>query len=78
MNFIAEHFLSILVFAPLVFALLIPLIPEGANGKNLHIFGIGASVLCDPADGFASNPACASGQSCVARANGTMTLYRCE
>ena len=33
MNFITEHFLSILIFAPLVFALLVPLVhdvdPEG-------------------------------------------------
>lgn len=45
MAFIAEHFLSILIFAPVVFALLIPLIPDGENGRNIHWFGIGASVF---------------------------------
>ncbi len=45
MNFIFEHYLSILVFLPVFLALLVPLIPDKGDGKNLHTFGIAGSVL---------------------------------
>lgn len=45
MDFLNSHYLSILIALPLLFALLTPLIPEGRNGKNLHVFGILGSVI---------------------------------
>lgn len=45
MDFLNTHYLSILIAIPLILALLSPLIPEGRDGRNLHIFGIVGSVL---------------------------------
>lgn len=45
MNFITEHYLSILIFLPVLLILPILLAPEGKNGRNIHILGIGGSAL---------------------------------
>src|SRR4051812_31524498 len=45
-EFINAHYLSILIAIPLLLAAVAPLVPEGRDGKNLHIFGVlGAAVL---------------------------------
>jgi NADH-quinone oxidoreductase subunit M len=44
-NFIAEHYLSILIAIPVVLAIVALFVPEGKDGKNLHVFGIIGSVL---------------------------------
>jgi len=44
-NFIAEHYLSILIAIPVVLALIVLFVPEGKDGKNLHLFGIAGSAL---------------------------------
>ena len=45
MNFITEHYLSILLAIPVVLAALTLFVPEGKDGKNLHLFGIIGSAL---------------------------------
>lgn len=45
MNFIIEHYLSVLIFIPIVLALLVLFVPEGADGKRVHQFGIAGSVV---------------------------------
>lgn len=45
MNFITEHYLSILIFLPVLLILPILIAPEGKDGRNIHILGIGGSVL---------------------------------
>jgi NADH-quinone oxidoreductase subunit M len=45
-NFLTEHYLTILIVLPLILAAIVPLVPEGADGKNVHRFGIfGAGLL---------------------------------
>jgi len=44
-NFIAEHYLSILIAIPVVLALVALFVPEGKDGKNLHLFGIAGSAV---------------------------------
>jgi NADH-quinone oxidoreductase subunit M len=44
-NFITEHYLSILIFLPVLLILPILLAPEGKDGRNIHILGIGGSAL---------------------------------
>lgn len=46
MNFLSEHYLTILIALPLVLAALALVVPEGKDGKGLHHFGIvGSAVL---------------------------------
>lgn len=45
MNFIEQHYLTILIALPLVLALITPLIPDRKDGKWIHYFGIAGSVL---------------------------------
>ncbi len=45
MNFLNEHYFSILLLLPLLFAAIIPFVPEGSDGKGTHRFGIFASVI---------------------------------
>lgn len=45
MNFISEHYFSILIAIPVVLAIVALFVPEGQDGKNLHRFGIIGSVL---------------------------------
>ncbi len=46
MNFISEHYFSILLSIPLLLSVLALFVPEGKDGKNLHLFGmIGSAVL---------------------------------
>ena len=45
MNFLVEHYLSILVFIPIIFALLVPFVPDSGDGKRVHQFGILGSVV---------------------------------
>ncbi|WP_373532303.1 NuoM family protein [Vampirovibrio sp.] len=45
MNFITEHYLSILIFLPVLLILPILLAPEGKDGRNIHILGIGGAAL---------------------------------
>lgn len=45
MNFITEHYLSVLIFLPILLILPILLAPEGKDGRNIHILGIGGSAL---------------------------------
>jgi NADH-quinone oxidoreductase subunit M len=44
-NFITEHYLSILIFLPLLLIVPILLAPEGKDGRNIHILGIAGSAL---------------------------------
>lgn len=44
-EFLSSHYLSILFFLPLLLASLVPLVSEKDNGKYVHYFGIGGSVL---------------------------------
>jgi NADH-quinone oxidoreductase subunit M len=44
-NFITEHYLSVLIFLPILLILPILLAPEGKDGRNIHILGIGGSAL---------------------------------
>jgi NADH-quinone oxidoreductase subunit M len=44
-NFIAEHYLSLLIAIPVVLAFLTIFVPEGKDGKNLHVFGIVGSAI---------------------------------
>lgn len=45
MDFLNAHYLSILLFFPLILAAIVPFIPEGKDGKMVHYFGIFGSVL---------------------------------
>lgn len=45
MNFITEHYLSILIFLPILLILPILLLPEGKEGRTTHMIGIGGSAL---------------------------------
>ncbi len=45
MNFLNEHFLTLLVLLPLILILPLPFVPEGENGRNIHRYGIAASAL---------------------------------
>ncbi|HEY9745308.1 MAG TPA: NuoM family protein [Oculatellaceae cyanobacterium] len=45
MNFFVEHYLSVLVFLPIILALLVLCIPETGDGKRLHQFGIAGTVV---------------------------------
>lgn len=45
MNFFVEHYLTVLVFIPIILALIVPLIPDRGDGKAVHHFGIAGSVL---------------------------------
>jgi len=45
-EFLNAHYLTILIAIPLLLAMLAPLVPEGRDGKNLHIFGVlGSGIL---------------------------------
>lgn len=44
-NFITEHYLSILIFLPIVLALIVPFVSDKEDGKYVHYFGIAGSVL---------------------------------
>lgn len=44
-NLIVENYLSVLVFMPVVFALLMAVAPDKGEEKNLHGWGIGFSVV---------------------------------
>lgn len=45
MNFITEHYLSILTFLPVLLIFPIMMAPEGKDGRNIHILGIGGAAL---------------------------------
>lgn len=45
MNFISEHYLSILLAIPALLAVIAIFVPEGKDGKNLHVYGIIGSAL---------------------------------
>lgn len=45
MNFFTEHYLTVLIFLPLILALITPLISDRDDGKYIHYFGVAGSVL---------------------------------
>lgn len=45
MEFLTQHYLTVLLFLPVVMALIVPAIPDKDNGKYIHYFGIGGAVL---------------------------------
>ncbi len=55
MNFLVEHYWTVLIFLPLILAFIVPLIPEKDGGKNIHYFGIAGSVVLFLYSAFAWN-----------------------
>ena len=45
MNFLVEHYLTILIAIPLILAAMTMIVPEGKDGKTIHHFGIFGSAL---------------------------------
>ncbi|MGE0200848.1 MAG: NuoM family protein [Candidatus Melainabacteria bacterium] len=43
--FLEQHYLSILIFMPLVFTMVLPFLKEGENGRNIHRFAILATGI---------------------------------